>query len=106
MKTLDIKKLILKYSIITSVVCLIIADLYVTYSNKIINYLLVPFLSIDINNDGEPDLKQLKAYRLKLFRGINIPIGLLVYHIIILLLKILLLFVIIQQILKYVTDFD
>lgn len=102
MKEPDVKKIVLRYSIITSVICLIIADLYVAYSDKFINYFLLPILSVDLNNDGEPDLTQMKKYNLKLFNKFNFPIGLIVFHIIILLMKIFLLAWLLKFILKYV----
>jgi hypothetical protein len=104
MLKLEVKKLIFKYSIITSVIGLILSELYISYSSKYINLILTPLLSIDMNNDGEPDLTQLKKYNLKLLKKYNLPIGLIIYHTFVLALKLILLMILFNYISKYVTS--
>lgn len=104
MLKLEVKKLIFKYSVITTVISLLLADLYVSYSSKYINLILTPLFSIDLNNDGEPDLTQLKKYNLKLLQTYNLPIGLIIYHTFILALKLLLILIPFSYISKHTTS--
>lgn len=104
MLKLELKKLIFKYSVITTVIGLILSDLYVSYSSKYINLILTPLLSIDLNDDGEPDLTQLKKYNLKLLKKYNLPIGLIIYHTFVLALKLLLIMLLFSYISKHVTS--
>lgn len=101
---LEVKKLIFKYSVITTVISLILTELYVSYSSKYINLILTPLLSIDLNNDGEPDLTQLKKYNFKILKKYNLPIGLIIYHTFVLALKLLLIMLLVSYISKHVTS--
>jgi len=94
------KTFILKYTVISSVLCLILADIYKQHINALISYVVDPIFSIDLDNNGEPDLKQLKEWSVKLNRS-TIPIGLIIYNVFIVILKVVLLFVILHMLIKY-----
>ena len=87
------------YSILT----FIVAKLYIKYIDDLISCLIDPFLSIDLNNDGKPDLKQLKNMVLQ-FKNIKIPIGLIIYNTIIFIINIYLLYIIVILIMKYIIE--
>lgn len=94
------KKFILKYAIISSVLCLILADIYRQHINSFIIYLVDPIFSIDLNNDGEPDLKQLKKWTINIGNS-KVPIGLLSYNLLILIIKVIILFTLLHLLINY-----
>lgn len=97
------KRLFIKYSVLASILTFIVAKLYIKYIDDLISCLIDPFLSMDLNNDGKPDLKQLKNMVLQ-FRNIKIPIGLIIYNTIIFAINIYLLYIIVILIMKYIID--
>lgn len=60
-----------------------------------------PIFSIDLNNDGEPDLQQIKKWSV-MFCNTKIPLGLLSYNIIIIFVKLMILLIFIKLLIKYV----
>jgi hypothetical protein len=102
MKKIELNRFVLNYTIMTTVICLIVADLYITYSNKLINFILLPLLQIDIDNNGKPDIKELKMYNITLFNKIKIPFGLILYDLIVLVLKVILLATVIYYMYNYI----
>ena len=94
------KTFILKYAVISSVLCLILADIYKQHINALVSYVIDPIFSIDLDNNGEPDLKQLKEWSIKLKHS-NIPIGLILYNVFIVIIKVILLFTILHVLIKY-----
>lgn len=99
-KDISFKKFILKYTVISTVLCLILADIYKQHVNVIISYIIDPIFSFDLNLDGEPDLKQLKDLTICL-GNLIIPIGLIIYNIFIVVLKVILLFTLLHILIKY-----
>ena len=97
---ISFKKFILKYTVISSALCLILADIYNQHINNLITYLVDPIFSIDLNNDGEPDLQQLKKWSVKI-RKSTIPIGLILYNLLILIIKLILLFTLLHILINY-----
>ena len=61
-----IKKYIINISVLTSTIVLIVANLYNEYMDKILRDLIAPIFSADLNNDGQPDLKQLRDLIIKI----------------------------------------
>ena len=55
-----ITQFIIKYSIISSIIVWIIGSSLSQCLNNILDVLITPFFKIDINDDGKPDLHQLK----------------------------------------------
>tara|TARA_B100000123_G_scaffold264111_1_gene233864 strand:+ start:334 stop:588 length:255 start_codon:yes stop_codon:yes gene_type:complete len=70
------------------------------FLNNIISLLIEPFFSIDLNENGEPDLKELVKYTLKIGK-IKIPLGRLILETIKIILQILFIYGIIKTILNY-----
>ena len=59
-KQITFNKFLVKYTVIVSVITWIISAQLRPLSAVLINVLIAPLFSIDLNNDGEPDLKQLE----------------------------------------------
>jgi large-conductance mechanosensitive channel len=96
-----IKRYIINVSVLTSTIVLIVAQLYNEYMDKILQDLIAPFVSIDLNNNGTPDLKELKNYKIKI-RGVTFPLGNLIYNIFILIIKLLILYYIVKLLISKV----
>lgn len=100
-KNNNLKKYIINVSVLTSTIVLIIAEMYNEYMDKILKDLLAPLVSIDLDNNGEPDLKQLKKFTVKIGSAV-FPIGNIIYNIIILTFKVLILYFIVKLLIKNV----
>ena len=61
-KQITFNKFLVKYAVVVSVITWIISAQLRTLSIVLINVLIEPLFSFDLNNDGEPDLKQLEKY--------------------------------------------
>jgi large-conductance mechanosensitive channel len=96
-----LKKYIINISVLTSTIVLIIAQLYNEYMDKILKDLLAPLVSIDLDNNGEPDLKELKNYTIKI-NGLIFPIGNIIFNIFILTIKLLILYNIVKLLINKV----
>lgn len=99
-RELSFKRFILKYTVISSALCLILANIYNQHINTVITYLVDPIFSIDLNNDGDPDLQQLKTWTV-IIRKSTFPIGLILYNLLILTIKLILLFTLLHLLIKY-----
>ncbi len=100
MSNSNIKNFIIKYTIISSVVVWTMGSQLKDFLNNIISLLIEPFFSIDLNENGEPDLKELVKYTLKIGK-IKIPLGRLILETIKIILQILFIYGIIKTILNY-----
>jgi large-conductance mechanosensitive channel len=100
-KVKGLKKYIINISVLTSTIVLIIAQLYNEYMDKILKDLLAPLVSIDLDNNGEPDLKELKNYTIKI-NGLIFPIGNIIFNIFILTIKLLILYNIVKLLINKV----
>ena len=93
--TKDLHTFVLKYSIISSVTTLVMAHMYNEYIDKFVVYLISPIFSFDLNNDGKPDLEQIKQFSLTLGKT-KIPLGLILFNLAILIIKIVILYYILK----------
>ena len=94
------KKFIIKYTVVSSALCLILADIYKKHVNAFISYLVDPVFSVDLNNDGKPDLQQLKNWTVIIGKS-KVPLGLILYNLLILVVKVILLFTLLHLLIKY-----
>ena len=94
------KKFILKYSLISSLIVWAAGSHFKDFTQCIIESMIHPFLSLDLDNNGEPDLKQIKEYNRNIF-NIKFPIGKLLIGIIDFIFTMLLIFGIIWLFVKY-----
>lgn len=96
-------RFIAKYSVLTSIVVLIMAQLYNKHMDRFVSYLISPIFSVDLDLNGEPDLEQIRKYQFTLFSGkLKFPIGLIIYNFIELFIKLMILFFMLKLVLKYV----
>lgn len=86
-----ITQFIIKYSIISSVVVWIIGTGVSECLNNILNFLISPFFKLDLNDDGKPDLHQLKNLYFNI-GNFKFEYGFLLYNIIQLTIKILIVY--------------
>ena len=94
-----LKKYIINISVLTSTIVLIVANMYTEYIDKILKDIIAPLFSIDLDNNGVPDLQQLKNYHITV-RNVKFPLGNLIYNLSILVIKIFILYLITVYLLK------
>lgn len=71
---LSFKKFIIKYTVVASVITWLIASNMKELLDIIIDSLIEPIFSIDIDNDGKPDILQAKQWITDVL-GFKFPIG-------------------------------
>lgn len=71
---LSFKKFIIKYTVVASVITWLIASNMKELLDIIIDSLIEPIFSIDIDNDGKPDILQAKQWITDVL-GCKFPIG-------------------------------
>ena len=70
----DIETFIIKHTVIASALTWLVGSQIRQLSVVIVETLIDPLFSIDLNKDGKPDLKQLDKYITE-FLGFKFPIG-------------------------------
>lgn len=95
-----LSKFFTKYTIIASSIAYIFGIYMKEFIGNIVNALIDPLFSIDLNNDGKPDLKQLNEYSITLWSR-KFPLGFIMTEIVKLILAIIILIIIINIIVKY-----
>lgn len=94
---------IAKYSVISTIVTLIAAQIYNKHTDRFVNYIISPFFAIDIDMNGEPNLSRLQRYQFTLFNStFKVPVGMILFNFMEMIIKIIILLVLIKLILKYV----
>lgn len=94
------KKVIIKYSVIISLFTFTLSKFFKRAIDQIVDVFLSPLLTIDINQDGKPDINQLRKWNIKL-GNTELKLGQLIYAIIKLILQILVVYLILLFTLKY-----
>ena len=100
MKELSVREFIIKYTVFTSIVVWIIGSFSKTFLSDFIDLIIQPFFSIDLNENGEPDLKEIIKYNLTI-GNIKFPIG----KIGLILLKFIIQIVIIYYIVYFIINY-
>lgn len=100
MKELSVREFIIKYTVCTSIVVWVIGSFSKTFLSDFIDLILQPFFSIDLNENGEPDLKEILKYNLTI-GNIKFPIG----KIGLILLKFIIQIVIIYYIVYFIINY-
>lgn len=95
-----LKRFIIKYSLISSLLVWAAGSHFKDFTSCIIHSLIHPFVSLDIDSNGEPDLKQIKKFTVTI-KGIKFPIGRLIIGTVDFLLTMMLIFAILWVFLKY-----
>ena len=94
------KKVIIKYSVIISLFTFTLSKFFKRAIDQIVDVFLSPLLTIDINQDGKPDINQLRRWNLK-FGNTELKLGQLIFAVIKLILQILVVYLILLFTLKY-----
>lgn len=97
---LKMKKVIIKYSVIIALFTFTVSKFFKTAIDQIVDVFLCPLLTVDINQDGKPDLKQLQKLDIKI-GNVNFKFGQLLFALIKLFLQIVIVYIILSYILDY-----
>lgn len=100
MKELSVREFVIKYTVCTSIVVWVIGSFSKTFLSDFIDLIIQPFFSIDLNENGEPDLKEILKYNLTI-GNIKFPIG----KIGLILLKFIIQIVIIYYIVYFIINY-
>ena len=93
-----ITKFIIKYSIISSLVVWIIGTSISDCLNNILNIIISPLFKIDLNDDGKPDLHELRDMAVHI-GSFKFEIGFFLYTLIQLFLKVMIVYFLLYAIL-------
>lgn len=94
------KKVIIKYSVIISLFTFTLSKFFKRAIDQIVDVFISPLLTVDINQDGQPDVNQLRKWNIK-FGNTELKIGQLIFALIKLVLQILIVYLILLFTLKY-----
>ena len=94
------KKVIIKYSVIISLFTFTLSKFFKRAIDQIVDVFLSPLLTVDINQDGQPDLRQLRKWNINIGNS-ELRIGQLIFALIKLILQILVVYLILSFILNY-----
>ena len=99
-KNLGVKQFIIKTATIASLVVWILGKKVSDFLTALISLLIEPFFSIDLNQNGEPDLKEIANYNLKIGNK-KIPIGRIILEFIKLVLHLLSIYLLVYFVLNH-----
>jgi large-conductance mechanosensitive channel len=94
------KKFVIKYTVIGSALTWILATQLKELLNTIVDNIAEPLFSMDINQDGKPDIQQLNKMIYNCF-GFKFPVGKIILGIIKTVLAIIIIYISIQCLYKY-----
>lgn len=97
---IKLKKFILKYAIISSVIIWTLGSILKDFTSELLDCLVLPFFSLDLNNDGIPDMIILNQMKFNLF-GTKLPIGKILFLLIKTILELILIYIIIYSVINY-----
>ena len=97
---LKMKKVIIKYSVIITLFTFTLSKFFKNAIDQIVDVFLSPLLTVDINQDGRPDLKQLQRWDVKI-GNTQLKLGQLIFATLKLVLQIFIVYVILSIILNY-----
>ena len=98
-KNLSVKEFIIKTTVLASLFVWVLCKKVSDFLAAFISLLVEPFFSLDLNENGEPDLKELMSYHLNIGNR-KIPIGRIIMEFTKLLLHLLLIYLLIYIILN------
>ena len=96
----DFKDFVIKNTIIASALTFLLGAQIKQLSTTILDALIDPLFSIDLDNNGEPDLVQLKKMTTKIL-GFKFPFGKILSELIKAILTIIILYFIVSMFIKY-----
>ena len=95
----DLRNVIIKYSVIVSLFTFTLAKYFKNAIDDIADFFLIILLSIDLDNNGEPDVTQIKKYSFTIYKT-KFAVGKLFYGLIRLILQIIIIYLILLMILR------
>lgn len=96
----DFQTFVIKYTIIGTSVAFILGQTVKEFIVILADTLTNPFFSVDLDNNGKPDLKELNSYATRLF-GFKFPLG----NLIMSLIKIAITFFVIYWLVKFLINY-
>ena len=97
----EIKKLITKNHIVSTIVSIMIATRVDDLVDSFTKCFCLPFLNIDLNRDGKPDIDQLKKFNIQIGSNVNIKPGLFFIEV----FKFFITFIIIYSVLTFILKY-
>ena len=92
-------RILLDAALISSVFTVLLADIYKDHMNKVIDYIVHPFVSFDLDGNGEPDLDELKRKTLRVGSRV-FPVGKITLNLMVMFIKLTLLILVTRWYLK------
>ena len=96
----EFRKFIIKNTVIASTFVFLLGNQIRSFSSVLVDALVEPLFSIDLDRDGKPDLKQLDKFITRVF-GLKIPIGRVIMELIKTIVTLLLIYCIIKILMRY-----
>ena len=91
---------VVKKAVVASAITYLIASQVQTLSSLVVDTLVVPLFSIDLDKDGNPDLKQMEKFVVKFF-NLKFPLGKLITQLIKFFIFLIFIYIILSLFLKY-----
>lgn len=70
----NFRKFLIKHTVLASAITFLLGFQIRSLISELIDTVINPLFSVDLNNDGEPDLKQIRKFTANIF-GIKYPVG-------------------------------
>ena len=96
----EFKTFIIKNTVFATAITFLLGYQIRIFINTLVDTIIEPLFSIDLNNDGKSDLKQLKKISQKMF-GVNFPLGKLILEFSKTILTILIIYLIVKLLTRY-----
>ena len=91
---------VVKKAVVASAITYLIASQVQTLSSLVVDTLVEPLFSIDLDKDGNPDLKQMEKFVVKFF-NLKFPLGKLITQLIKFFIFLIFIYIILSLFLKY-----
>lgn len=95
-----VEQFVIKYSIISSMIVFIAGNHIKDFGDCLIDNILKPLFSLDLDHNGEPDLEQMKKMVIKV-GNIKIPIGRILMSLIKIILHLVFIYYMVYFIIQY-----
>lgn len=96
----ELKKALIKYAVFISLFTFVASKYLKVFFDDIINVIFTPLMGIDLNNDGKPDMEQIKKISLNI-GGFQFHIGIVLFSLFKLIIQLLIIWYILTIIVEY-----
>ena len=100
MQESEVQHFVIKYSIISAMITWILANYMKDFGDCLIDGVLKPFFSLDLDDNGEPDMQQLQKFTVQI-SNMKFPIGRIIFGLIKILLHLVLIYIFIYILVRY-----